>query len=98
MKPHEETWEIDERRGAGRVWADSEGFATAFIVPEDDTVEREDGRIVEVHSPTAMARRQLAAQAPAMARLLLKIASGVHPLGSPERDAHGLLKAAGVLP
>jgi hypothetical protein len=55
---------------------------TIALVPEDDTLETRTGRIVEFVSPEGEANARLAAQAPAMAQLLLEMLEMLEP----ERD------------
>lgn len=72
MKPHKETWTLElilPATSCARI-VNSQGIAV--LVPADNTVQTIDGRIIEVLSPEARSRARLAAQAPAMARVLIE--------------------------
>lgn len=99
MKPHEETWQVDTSAdwGAGiEISGESESSIGSFMDSRDA------GCPEELHRDESIARAILAAQAPAMARLLLRLhrmenlfpdGDGMH-----EREIAILLRDAEVLP
>ena len=90
MKPHEETWEADEQ-GVRIV-----GQAEWFLGPVD-------GNDVCAERAPCLSRAKLAAQAPAMARVMLRLASigclgRAHGCECINCRSHVILHDAGVIP
>lgn len=94
MKPHEETWKVDEQavKDGDYTATDSDGFAVLT------TYAREEGGSDEL----AEARLRLAAAAPEMARALLEVGEAI-AMGTLDEEGAGevirrALAKAGVLP
>lgn len=94
MKPHEETWEIDEG-DAYCAELDHVAGVTVSGSPSEHVVVTDSG----VYGPTR-ARAKLLAQAPAMARLLLKVVSARYDGRTTFdlTDAEDVLRSAGIDP
>jgi hypothetical protein len=102
MKPHEETWQYDPRDGVGKrksafvvVPGPNNGFFGACEGNSDSC-----GAWAEYESsPEDHARARLAAQAPAMARLLMEQMDNPLSYASGEwwTRVEAVLKAAGVI-
>jgi hypothetical protein len=94
-KPHEETWRyIGEATGADRLGS------RAWVVDEADPfrcVYSEFGGVTGETREDTHARAKLAAQAPAMARLLLRLVDPSTGHGD-LAEVVAILRAAGVLP
>lgn len=98
-KPHDETWANDD---------ESPGWGEIRLVSTPEDVGEGDPESIWIGEFNTPERRRLAAQAPAMARLLLQVNARECPVcgdakfpTAPHRDGcefAAVLRAAGVLP